>query len=505
MHVTHPASATWADQQRFRDSAGWKLLSSAPWVAGFLRAEFTTATPRVALESFHASLDAFLKHLRAEQPELPLNEAWMAAQYADSWVKSGFLARPLVDGRFVYEPTAHTARVLRFLDAVAGSGTNLNSSRLSTLLASLESLAHETDPDPEARIRQLEAEIAERQAKLDTLRSGAEPALLTDDDALAAARSILDLAANLPADFKRMRDGVHDMLHAIRQQVMEASVTKGVAVGQVLDSDKQLRSTAEGETFRGFTDFLSDPAQQARFREAVTDILTRDFVEDLTAAERGTIANLLREMRRQAAEVHASYGKLSESLHALIAADDVRDSEALRRSLRAAELAVASSAALTARVPAVPVRLFEPRFATLSHLGIFDPDDHAVPPRLADAPELSAADIHRTPITPAADTAALRAAVADAVHRAGTTASGGEPRAATLETVYSTLEPAHRHLNSVRYLLELARTEPGAELDPSEFETVTVRQVDGSERVAYLPRVAYTEAPTATTRQKETP
>ncbi|RZU63576.1 DUF3375 domain-containing protein [Zhihengliuella halotolerans] len=509
MRLPHPAVATWADQLDFRESAGWKLLSAAPWVAAFLRAEFTSAAPRVALEAFHASLDTFLKQLRADSPEVPLNDAWRAAQYADSWVKAGFLARPLVDGFFVYEPTAHTARVLRFLDSVAGSGTNLNSSRLSALLSSLESLAHETDPDPEARIRQLESEIADRRARLDALRSGEAPAMLSDDGAVAAARSILDLAANLPADFKRMRDGVQEMLHGIRQEIMESSVSKGVAVGQVLEGDRQLRSTPEGETFRGFTDFLNDPAQQARFREAVTEVLARGFVDDLTAGERHTIANMLRELRRQATEVHATYGKLSESLHAYVQSDELRESEQLRRAIRAAELATAASPALRPRTPVAPLSLYEPHFATLADLGIFDPAEHVAPPKLADPPPLSAADIHRTPITPGADTGVLRAAVVHALESRTTAAPAGGGRSVTLGEVFETLEPQHRHLNSVRYLIELARITDAAALDTTDFQAVDIRQVDGSERTAYLPRVTY--APefaaahgTAATRTEET-
>ncbi|WP_309081460.1 DUF3375 domain-containing protein [Zhihengliuella sp.] len=527
MLPTHPAASAWADQLEFRESAGWRLLSAAPWVAAFLRTEFGTASPRVGLEPFHASLDAFLKHLRAQTPAVVLNESWQAQQYADSWVRSGFLARPLVEGRFVYEPTAHTARVLRFLDAVAGSGTNLNSSRLSTLLTSLESLAHETDPDPQARIRQLEAEIAERQARLDALRSGEEPAMLPPDSALAAARSILDLAADLPADFKRMRDGVHRMLHGIRQEIMESSVTKGVAVGQVLEGDRRLRSTPEGETFRGFTAFLNDPQQQARFRQAVNDILERGFVDELSPGERHTIANLLRELRRQASEVHATYGKLSESLHAYVQSDELRESEQLRRAIRTAELAVAKSAALRPRTAVAPLRLYAPEFATLSGLGIFDPAEHVAPPRLAEPPALSAADIHRTPSTPPADAEALRTAVVRALVRVataegtdGTTAEAGAGAApaVTLGEVLDQLGAEHRHLNSVRYLVELARTSaPGSahrgvadgsggeaetvvagELDATRYQRISIRQIDGTGRTAYLPVVTYTMSGTET-------
>jgi hypothetical protein len=484
MRPPENAAAIWEDQLEFRSSPAWKLLSAAPWTVAFLRAEFTQARPRITLESFHAALDAFLKQLRAEGAGI--SEAWRAPQFADSWVRSGFLARPLVDGHFVYEPTAHTARVLTFLDGFSGAGTNLNSSRLNTLLTSIETLAHETDPDPEARIRQLQAEIDERARRIDELRDGTSPGPMPHDGAVAAARSVLDLASHLPADFKRMRDGVREMLHAVRQEIMESSVAKGVAVGQVLEGDRQLRSTPEGETFRGFTEFLNDPQRQARFRQGINDVLERDFVDALTAQERHTLGNLLRELRRQAGEVHASYGKLSESLHAYVQSDEFRESLLLRKAVRAAELAVAASPALKSRTPAAPVRLFSPDFSTLASLRIFDPAEHVAPPRLAEPPALTEADIHRTPTTPKAEPGKVRAAVV----RARRNAAGD----ATLGTAFAELEPADRHLNNLRHLLATART-GGEPMDTERFERVVFRQVDGSERDAYLPVITFAKDP----------
>jgi hypothetical protein len=283
-----------------------------------------------------------------------------------------------------------------------------------------------------------------------------------------------------------MRDGVRRMLHHIRREIMESSVAKGIAVGRVLEGDRQLRNTAQGETFRGFTEFLNDPQRQARFRQAINEVLEREFVDGLSAQERQTLAGLLRELRRQAGEVHASYGKLSESLHAYVQSDEFRDAVLLRKAVRAAELAVASSTALRARTPVAPVRLHAPRFSTLATLGIFDPAEHVAPPKLAAPPELSAADIRRTPATPPADPAALRAAVVRARRKAG-----GE---ATLGAAFGELDAWQRHLNSIRQLVAGARTGGGA-VDATRWEELSYTQVDGSERTAYLPVITFAKDP----------
>ncbi|MCQ9162452.1 DUF3375 domain-containing protein [Arthrobacter sp. STN4] len=481
MRPTDNAVAQWHAQKQLRHSPSWRLMQAAPWSVAFLRAEFTPARQRVPLEEFHADLAAFMKELREEN--LSLNESWQASNYADSWVRSQFLARPMVDGRFVYEPTAASTRVLAFLDSVTVERTNLNSSRLSTLLTSIESLSFQTDPNPDRRIAVLEAEIVERQAEIEALRNGRNPAVLSDNSALAATRSVLDLASSLPADFKRMRDGVEAMLHTIRQEIMESSVTKGVAVGQVLEGDKALRNTAEGETFQGFTEFLNDPARQARFRQAVNEVLERGFTDQLSSGERGTLATLVREMRRQAADVHAIYGRLSESLHSYVMSDEFRESILLRKAIHAAEQAVAR-APLGPRTPVVAPLLYAPNFETLAGLGIFDPEDHVPPPPLAAPPALSGADIHRTPATPSADMPAVHAAVA----LARSTRNG----TATLADAYAELPAGLRHLNTIRGLILAARATDQA-VDTARTQTLRFTQIDGTERTARLPLVTFTK------------
>ncbi|ALV46815.1 hypothetical protein MB46_16290 [Arthrobacter alpinus] len=481
MRFTDNAVAQWHAQQQLRLSPAWKLLQGAPWTVAFLRSAFTASKQRVPLETFHADLADFMKELREEN--LSLNEAWQASHYADSWVRGQFLSRPMVDGKFFYEPTAGTARVLAFIDTLTGNRTNLNSSRLSTLLNSIETLSAQSDPNPESRIATLEAEIAERESELAALRAGASPAVLSDDSAVAATRSVLDLAAGLPADFKRMRDGVEVMLHSIRQEIMESSVTKGVAVGQVLAGDKALRGTAEGETFQGFTEFLNDPVQQARFRQSINEVLERDFTDQLSSEERGNLASLLREMRRQAGEVHAIYGRLSESLHAYVQSAEFKESVLLRKAIHAAEQAVAS-AVLGSRTGIVEPLLYSPEFETLAGLGIFNPEDHVPPPKLAAPPALSGADIHRTPVTPAPDMPRLHAAVEHARQiRNGS---------ATLHEVYASLPSELQHINTIRGLILAARSSDNS-VDPEHSETLTFTQIDGSTRTARVPLFTFTK------------
>jgi len=483
MQPSHRANSLWLQAQQFKGSAAYRLLTAQPWAVAFIRAEFTADRSRVALELFHASLDSFLKQARQSDEQIP--QSYSAQDFAETWVKQGILARPLIDGRFVYEPSAQTLRTLRFLSDFSTDDSHLNSSRLNTLLSSLESLVHETDPDPEARIRALESQIAQRQAQIE--RSGDDPAVLSRTTALSATRSLLDLASSLPADFRRMRDGVQDMLHSLREGILDASTAKGVAVGQVLKADRQLRSTAEGETFSGFTEFLNSPDAQQRFRSALAEVLEREFVDDLDATERQILTNLLRELRRQAAEVHASYGKLSESLHAFVQSEDYKQAELLRQAVREAELAITKSSALKPRSGLAPMDLYTPQLMTLSGLGIYDPSEHVAPPPLAQAPEFSEADIVRSPATPQANMPLLRESITRQLNHA-------PAGAVRMDEVFAALDDEHRHLNTIRALVEIGRTN-GESLNEAELVNIDFQQLDGSLRTAILPALSFTKEP----------
>ena len=128
--------------------------------------------------------------------------------------------------------------------------------------------------------------------------------------------------AGLPADFKRMRDGLELMLHTLRAEIVESNATKGITMGEVLEADKRLRGTSEGRTYESFTAFLNDEEQQQRFRQAIAEALERDFADALDAEDRRALQRLMPQLRAQSAEIHRIYGRLSESMHTFVQSDE---------------------------------------------------------------------------------------------------------------------------------------------------------------------------------------
>ncbi|MCU1512430.1 MAG: hypothetical protein JWO34_2270, partial [Arthrobacter sp.] len=187
-----------------------------------------------------------------------------------------------------------------------------------------------------------------------------------------------------------------------------------------------------------------------------------------------TLKNLVAELRTQHSQIQRIYGKLSESLNTYVQSDDFRQSVRLRKVLREAEQAIRSLPYERERPGLVrgPV-LFNAGFESLSMVKLFDPDEFAVPPKLAEPIAFSDLDRVRSPRTGKAKPAVIRAAFAGA---------------SSLAEAWDQLPDEERHINSIRALLSHALHE-GAGFDREAWDTLDFEQIDGSTRTAYLPVV----------------
>jgi hypothetical protein len=121
--------------------------------------------------------------------------------------------------------------------------------------------------------------------------------------------------------------------------------------------------------------------------------------------------------------------------------------------------------------------LFNADFESLAMVKLFDPDEFAAPPKLAEPIAFSEADRVRSPRTAKARPDVVRAAAAGA---------------GTLAEAWENLPAEERHINTVRALLSHA-LQSGADFERSAWEHIDFEQIDGSIRRAYLPLVTLTK------------
>ena len=117
--------------------------------------------------------------------------------------------------------------------------------------------------------------------------------------------------------------------------------------------------------------------------------------------------------------------------------------------------------------------LYNAGFESLAMVKLFDPDEFAAPPRLADPIAFSDSDRVRSPRTAKAKPEVIRAAMAGA---------------GTLTEAWAQLPPEERHINTIRGLLSHA-LHAGADFSRDAWDGVDFEQIDGTTRTAYLPVV----------------
>jgi len=206
--------------------------------------------------------------------------------------------------------------------------------------------------------------------------------------------------------------------------------------------------------------------------------LSRQFADELSHEDRETLKNLVAELRTQHSQIQRIYGRLSVSLNNYIQSDDIRQSVRLRQVLREAEQAIRSMPYERDRPGLVrgPV-LFNAGFESLAMVKLFDPDEFAAPPKLADPIAFSDSDRVRSLRSGKARPDVVRSAMAGA---------------STLAGAWANLPEEERHINTVRALLSEA-LHGGAEFDRAAWEDIDFEQIDGSTRTAYLPLVTLTK------------
>jgi hypothetical protein len=104
---------------------------------------------------------------------------------------------------------------------------------------------------------------------------------------------------------------------------------------------------------------------------------------------------------------------------------------------------------------------------------LFDPDEFAAPPKLADPIAFSDSDRVRSPRTAKAKPEVIRSAMAGA---------------STLSEAWQQLPPEEQHINTIRALLSHA-LHAGAGFDRDAMDALDFEQIDGTTRRAYLPLV----------------
>jgi hypothetical protein len=285
----------------------------APLVLAIFSSHFSQDRPRISAEQFHVQVDTSLDELRRQGETVPdgsardLCRSWVAAQ----WLS--LAAGP--DNVEAYALTSHAQDALDYVTRLAGDRPGFSESRIRTILDTAHRVATEANPDPEERVRRLDAQIERLTEQRNRIAAGEEPLGASDDQMLDDYMNLNSLLAALPADFTRVVESMNRMRREILSEFRAESRTSGEVLDDYLDRvEELLAGSPEGRAFTGAVELLRDDRLLEELRADFEIILAHSFAVTLTPQERAALRGTPTSVRLGMATVLDERGRMSSAL-----------------------------------------------------------------------------------------------------------------------------------------------------------------------------------------------
>ena len=356
----------------------------APLVLAVFRTTFTRDQRTVPAERLHQQVDNYLDELRLAGKPVPDGTGRALCM---QWLGHNWLVRTRDDdGAEHYSLTSHALEALDLVQSLTRDRTLISESRIHTILDVVRRFATEANPDRQARLDRLDAQIAALTAERDRIAVGGEIAPASDDQMLDGYTNLLSLIGQLPSDFKRVEEAVAGM----HRQIISDFRGEARPIAEVIDqylakSDSLMKLTAEGRAFEGAFTLLRDEPLLVDLRRYLDIILTHPFAQALTPAEQREFRRTVKIIQDGIRDVLSQRQRLSATLRDhIVHYNVVRDRE-LDATLRQINQQLEVWMRTTGPRASVDVELV-PAKIDVEHLRerFWDPAEAAPPPPLED-------------------------------------------------------------------------------------------------------------------------
>lgn len=246
---------------------GWSLLraDTAPLALSFFMAAFTVPNRRnLGRQELIDTLDDVLFRVHESLGESSFPKP--AAEYLDDWARpeKAWLRKYYADGRDepVYDLTAATEDVVRWIEALEGREFVATQSRLTGIFALLKRLVQGSETDPEVRLTELRAERDRIDAEIERVANG-DIRVMSSSEALDHFQQLTGQAKDLLADFREVEQNFRALDREVRERIATWEGTQGELLDEIFTNRQDIASSLQGRTFQGLWDYLMSPSQRA--------------------------------------------------------------------------------------------------------------------------------------------------------------------------------------------------------------------------------------------------
>lgn len=300
--------------------AGWSLLraQNAPLALTFFMTAFTDPNQRnLGRQDLIDVLDDVLFSLRDSLGEDRFPRS--AADYLDDWAEpeKAWLRKFYTDSRDepVYDLTASTEDVIRWVEALRGRDFVPTQSRLSSIFNLLKTLVHGSETDPEARLAELQRQRDDIDAQMEQIRSGEIP-VMSGPEAVDHFHQLTTQAKDLLADFREVEANFRKLDRNLREQISMWDGSQGDLLESIFSSQQDISGSLQGRTFQGFWDYLMSP----QLRSELHELLDRATKIEALATQDGllSITSMQNDWLPAVEQTQATVRQLSAQIRRLL-------------------------------------------------------------------------------------------------------------------------------------------------------------------------------------------
>ncbi|MGN9846505.1 DUF3375 family protein [Nonomuraea sp. H19] len=193
------------------------------------------------------------------------------------WTKKGWVHRSLDPATRLerYQLASGAAQAVRQMRSLRQHTSIATESALSMVMAELRQIAVAANPDPGARKKALDEQIAMLTAQREELEAGAVPEINLGElvDKVAALAQLID---RIPTDVARYGEHMHANTAALLRQSLTGQPAEfAETLINMFDGHDVIAASPEGQAFRAFATLLGNPTQRAQLESDINEILLR--------------------------------------------------------------------------------------------------------------------------------------------------------------------------------------------------------------------------------------
>ncbi|WP_257032769.1 DUF3375 domain-containing protein [Arthrobacter sp. lap29] len=300
--------------------AGWSLLraQNAPLALTFFMAAFTGPNQRnLGRQDLVEILDDVLFSLRDTLGEERFPRS--ASEYLDDWAEpaKAWLRKFYAENRDepVYDLTASTEDVIRWVEALRGRDFVPTQSRLSSIFNLLKTLVHGSETDPDARLAELQRQRDDIDEQMELIRSGTI-AVMSRPEAVDHFHQLTTQAKDLLSDFREVEANFRKLDRKLREQISLWEGGQGDLLESIFSSQQDISGSLQGRTFQGFWDYLMSP----QLRSELHELLERATHIDALATQEGlhSITSMQKDWLPAVEQTQSTVRQLSAQIRRLL-------------------------------------------------------------------------------------------------------------------------------------------------------------------------------------------